>query len=737
MSPGLKLLLAGEEEPQSTVSIDIPTGSLRHSRHSSICSRLSTKKGNTRSPLTNEAFKETPKEIKDNNSSATVKQDAKKESSVEQTESSVGDSTPPEKGNIKRKESFLKRLFSRKRSSTSVPQSPPLPAKKKYLSKKNEDSKTSSKQNASLQEKIEFHQTALSVEVFDDDLPAINEEKQQASAAMASSSLYNTTVEISAIPDSAGQVSIDDDNQAAVKTIAESVAENVVKQALLVIENDINNSIRAENSDSLLHNEASLVETVMVRFKKVDKDDDSSSESNESNTSDNDMGIIQPMDVEEFEKFCEDVSKPQNYQSTNTGLFNATPDNQPLYSLTFDQPTNGIPSTVVRAIHKDLQILSESIDQDLNKLANENQEQEEDLQKTDEDISSSVSNIAMEKLEEAQVIPHTPLLQSTPSVTPEPLIVQKEDASHSTSLVKRLNSNFSERNHTHASNTATGIATATNTSTIVKRLSGKFVETAAEKNVSTNSSFEERAIRRSSSTQERMKMFGEKITEIIIPIGPLQSSSVDQKSQQGDTKPPEVNKVEEPDLVTPLMAISSASLRRSSLTSVDKLKLEGLKAEAQEQPLSLEGKKQKWRMSPLEFSNKPGSPVTGRRFLGPGSPLSSHRLSFKKHDPESLGQFMNPTSLDHLTELHEKAMDNAKALAIKITEALLEDATLNERTAPDAFRRLVSQENNKFVWCVKDTWYSWLELINELPLECDSEECYILLHVRMLIETLQ
>ena len=698
--------------------------------------------------------------MKDNNDSSTLKCNAKNESTIEQPDSNVVDSTPPDKGNMKRKESFLKRLFSRKRSSTSVPQSPPSPTQKKYHSKKNQDSKISLKRNASLQEKIEFHQTALSVEVFDDNLSAIDEGKQPASAAMANSRLLTTTIEINATPGSVGQVNIDDYDQAAVKTIAESVAENVVNQAILVVESDINNSTKAENNESLLQNETStkalkdkrkkkerkgstdtpteravithntshsesLVETVKVEFKE-DKDDDSSSESNESNTSDNDIGIVQPMDVEEFEKFGEDVSKPQRHPSTDTGLSDASPDNQPLDSLTFDQPTNGIPSAVVRAIHKDLQILSESIDQDLDKLANE---REEDLQKMDEDISSSVSNIAMEKLEEAQVIPRTPLLQSTPSVTAEPLIMQKEDTSHSTGLVKRLSSNFSEKNHTHTTN-ATAAATATNTSSIVKQLSGNFVETAAEKNISTSLS-EGKPIRKSSSIQERMKMFGEKIPEIVVPTGPLRLSSGDQKSQQGDTKPPEVNKVEENDTVTPLMAISNASLRRSSL---NKLKLDGLKAEAQEQPSSLDTKKQKWRMSPLEFSNKPGSPVTGRRFLDSGSPLSSRRFSFKKHDPESLELFMNPTSLDHLTELHEKAMSDAKALAIKRTEALLESPALNERTAPDAFRRLLSQENNKFIWCVKDTWYSWLELIDELPLECDSEECYILLHVSMSIE---
>ena len=759
LSPGLKLLLAGEEEPESNVSIDIPTGSLRHSRHSSVCSRLSTKKGNTRSPLTDDVFAEPSKVVKDKEDAetfSTFKSSAKKETVVEEPEPSVGDGASADKGNIKRKESFLKRLFSRKRSSTSVLQNAPPPSKKKHHTKQNKDSKTSLKENASLQEKIEFHQTALSVEVFDDDgtcLSTVGEEAQQANAAAVNSSLHNTTVEINSTPDSVAnrQAGDDDYNQAAVKTVAESVAENVVNQAILVVENDISKSAEGDKAlpqsktstkakvkkkkkkerkgadipverPVITHNKTNIPSAPFVEMVKVEADQDqnagiktasfdldydTSSESNESNTSDNDLAI-HPMKIEEFEKFGEEVGKPQNQQSMDASLSEellTTPVSPP---MAFDQPTNGIPGTVVRAIHKDLQVLSESIDKDLDKLLNENQEQEDDIQKMDENMSSSVSNIALEKLEEAQVIPHIPLLQSTPA----PVTARNSTpiSTNATSLVKRLSGNFSEENHTHAINTA-------NTT------SGEPVNMKSP-------SLEGRALKRkSNSIQERLKLFGEKIPEIIVPTDPHQSSSIEENSQQRDTRPLETNKVEENDVVTPLKNISSTSLRRSSLTNVDKLKLDGLKGEVPE-PLSPEAKKQKWRMSPLELANKPGSPVAVRRLMDSGSRLSSHRVSLTKHNPESLELYMNSANLDHLTKLHEKAMENAKVLAVKRAEALLEDSTLNEQTAPDAFRKVLSQESNKFIWCVKDTWYSWLELMDdELPMELDSEDCYILLHV--------
>ena len=753
MSPGLKLLLAGEEEPESSVSIDIPTGSLRHSRHSSVCSRLSTKKGNIRSPLTDDVFTEPPSVVKDKEDTetfSTFKSSAKKESVVEQPESSVGDSASADKGNIKRKESFLKRLFSRKRSSTSVLQNAPPPSKKKHH-KQNKDSKTSLRENASLQEKIEFHQTALSVEVFDDDgtcLPTVGEEAQQANSAAVNSS---TTVEINSTPDSVAnrQVNDDDCNQATVKTIAESVAENVVNQAILIVENDISvaegNKALPQTKTStkakvkkkkkkdrkgtdiqpvITHNKANTSSTPFVetevKFNKSDQDQnagikassfdldyDTSSESNESNTSDNNLAI-QPMEIEEFEKFGEEVGKPQTHQSADENL--STPVSPPpMDSWTFDQPTDGIPTTVVRAIHKDLQVLSESIDKDLDKLINENQEQEDDTQKMDEHMSSSVSNIALEKLEEAQVIPHIPLLQSTPVAVTGSDSNSTPISTNATSLVKRLSSNFSEEKHT------LGINAASTTSEELTHMKSPSLEGRALK-------------RKSNSIQERMKLFGEKIPEIIIPVPSYEPSSMYENSQQEDTRPLETDKVEENDVMTPLKIISSTSLRRSSLKNVDKLKLDGLKGEVPE-PSSPEAKKQKWRMSPLECTNKPGSPVAVKRLMDSGSRLSSHRLSLTKHDPESLELYMNSANLDHLTKLHEKALEDAKVLAVKRAEALLEDPALNERTAPDAFRKVFSQESNKFIWCVKDTWYSWLELMDEFPLELDSEDCYILLHV--------
>lgn len=787
LSPGLKLLLAGEEEPESGVSIDIPTGSLRHSRHSSICSRLSTKKDNIRSPLTDEVFKKPSEDNEDAATFSTFKNNTKKETVVEQPEPSVVDSPPPDEGNLKRKsfkrESFLKRLFSRKRSSSSGPQSPP-PAQKKHYAMESNDSRTSLKEDASLQERIEFYQTPLSVEIFDDDgtcLQTISEEAQQTNVAVVSSSLpTSTTVEINSTSNSVSNHQVkanDDDDQATVKTVAESVAESVVNHAISVVENDVSKSVEAKKSNSLpqtktstkapkvkkkkkkekqitdtsieeaviTHDEASA-ETVKVEFKKANKntsssdlDLDTSSESNESNTSDNKFDT-KPMEIEEFENFGEDVDKAQKVEfnhihcekqsagesSSDTHL--ASMLDTPTNDMTFSHPANGIPSTVVRAIHKDLQVLSESIDKDLDKLLNENQEQEDDLLKMDEDISSSVSNIAMEKLQEAQVIPDVPLLQLTPDVTAEPMVMPKESATDSAQ-------------------------TSAQSRSIVKRLSSTFSQTTVEdKKITKSPSVEGKPLKKSSSIQEKLKLFGEKISEATKSTTPLQSNSITEKPQQEDpavtkpitsqqssstgekshhedAKPPsEISKVEESDVVTPLKIINSTSLRRGSLPNVNKLKLDGLTSEMQE-PSSVEANTKKWRMSPLELTNKPGSPVSGRRFMDLGSPLSPLRASLKKHDPESLELYMNSANLDYLTNLHEKTLDEARVLAIKRAEALLEEPKLNVQTIPDVFREIHSQGNSKLIWCVKDTWYSWLEGMDELPMELDSEDCYILLHV--------
>lgn len=740
---------------------------------------MSTKKENIRSPLSDELFKTPPKQTKDNEDTATFstfKGDAKKESTIEQPESSVVESPPAEKGNIKRKESFLKRLFSRKRSSSSVLQSPPPSAQKKRHTKESSDSMPLLKEKATLQEKIEFHQTALSVEVFDDDgkcLPVISEEGQHPNIKVIDSSPQTTTVEINFTADSLvnHQLEVEDHHQAAVKSVAESVAENVVNQAILVIENDINKS---EDDKSLPQNKASpkalkvkkkkkkqkkstdrpveravithnktstysppFVETVNVEFKKDEgtskassSDYDTSSESNESNTSDNELES-KPMDIAGFENFGEVVDNTQKQrevefnhgdhekQSVDESPSDAhlssnlrTPDN-PL--MTFNQPTaaNGIPSTVVRAIHKDLQVLSESIDKDLDKLLDENQDQEDEK---DEDVSSSASNIAMEKLEEARVISHMPLAQSTSEAVAVHVQSESIDDAAATSMetkniVKHLSSN------THATNTSSSTS-------FVKRLSSTYDENVVERQVAqVPSSFDGKGLKKSSSIQERMKLFGEKIPDKNTTATP--KIVVEKSQQKKNAKLPEMNKVEESDVVTPLKNISNASLRRSSLTNVDKLKLDGLKGEGQE-PSSLEAKKQKWRRSPLELSNKPGSPVAGRWFMDPGSPLSPR---LKKHDPESLELYMNSANLDHLVKLHEKTLDDAKLLAIQRAEALLADPTLNEQSTPEAFRGILFQGNKKFVWCVKDTWYSWLELMDELPVELDSEDCYILLHV--------
>ena len=809
MSPGLKLLLAGEEEPGDSISIDIPTGSLRHSRHSSIHSRLSTKKENAhiRSPLTNELFQQPSKDFHDDTVTfSTFKIIAKNENSQGQPESTIADSVPLDEGDAKQKitkrESFLKRLFSRKRISSSEPQSPPPAQKKKHCAKESSDLKTSPKQNtstSSLKERIEFHQTALSVGVFDDEtsLPIISEEAQKANVAMMDSTLQTTTVEINSTSESVAncQAKVDDYSQTAdVKTVAETVAENVVNQAILAVENDINKSVEVDDKKSQPQSKAStkapkvkkkknkekqpsdvavekavitcnrastsdsapFVETVKVEFKKVNQEDTIISKSSSSDldydasSSENDTDGDKPMEIEEFQEFGEDIDKIQEQreaefnhiyhekQNANESLSGAhltsildTPNTPLMDSTTFNQPDNGIPSTVVRAIHRDLQVLSESIDKDLDKLLNEVQEKEDDLLKADKNISSSVSNIAMEKLKEAQIVSHVPLLKSTPEVTSKLMAVQTENTATFTSketanLIRPLSSNLDENDDVHSTGGATALdPTSRGSTNLVKRLSGNFTETIADKNIVKSPSIEGKALKKSSSIQERLKFFGEKIPEVNKPIIVLQSDNVKKNSQQENAKQPEKSKSEESDIVTPLKIINSTSLRRGSLPNVDKLKMDGLKGEMQE-PSPVEANKQKWRMSPLELSNKLDSPVTGRRFMDLGS---SHKTALKKHDPESLELYMNSANLDHLTKLHTRTLDDAKMLAIKRADALLEDPVLSGRTAPDAFKEILSQGNSKFIWCVKDTWYSWLEPMDEFPLKLESEECYILLHV--------
>lgn len=809
MSPGLKLLLGGEEEPENSITIDTPTGSLRHSRHSSVHSRMSTKKQYSRSPLTDEVFRKPSKDttdsgatgdIGDTNTFSTFKGDTKKENSEEQPESSVVDGTPPDEGKFKRKsskrESFLKRLFSRKRSSSSVLQSPP-PAQRRHYTEESSNSRSSLKKGASLEKRIEFHQTALSVEVFDDDgtcLPSVREEVQQSNTAVVALSLHTTTVEINAtselIADRQAKV-----GQDAVKILAESVTKNVVNQAILVVENDINKSVATKDSKSsqprptnapkvkkkkkrpkkqlsdmsaeeavVTHNRGStsystpFVETVKVEFKKVNQNETSSdydTESNESNTDSDKLGI-RPMEIEEFQEFGEDIDKAQEQREAKINhiyhhekqsadenqltddhlrFILRTPSNPPT-----DQPNNGIPSTVVRAIHKDLQVLSESIDKDLDKLLNEDEEQD-GLLKMDENASSSTSSIALEKLEEAQVISHVPLLKSAPEVAPKPKIVQNTDSNYlipisteTTNIVRRLSSNFSEKDFTHAPNTSTATTLAVPSgepSNRVKRLSSNFTDMVSDNQATKTSSFERKPIKKSDSIQERLKFFGEKIPQVTMPSTELKSDTMKEKPQQKDGKPSEMSKIEEGDVVMPLKSIDSTSLRRGSLSNIDRLKLDGLKGEIQDpiNPSLLEAQKQKWRMSPLELSNKPGSPIAGRHTMDLGSPLTSHKLLLNKRDPKSLELFMNSANLDYLTKLHEKKLDDAKMLAIKRAEALLEEPTLSGQTAPEAFREILSQGNNKFIWCVNDTWYSWLETIDEFPLELDSEECYVFLHV--------
>ena len=806
LSPGLKLLLAGEEEPESNISIDIPTGSLRHSRHSSVCSRLSTRKENTRSPLTDEVFKIPSKDIKENENTATFstfKSDTKVEDTVEQPEQpDVVDGPPNDKRSFKQKESFLKRLFSRKRSSSSVLQGPPPAQKKKHHSKDGYDSRSSLKEKATLQERIEFYQTALTVEVFDDNgttMPAISEEAQHTDAVVATSGVHTTTVEINSTPDAVAncQTEVDDFSQSAVKTVAESVAENVVNQAILVVKNDITRPATTEDDKSqpqsktstkapkvkgkkkkgrktresdapvekamITHDRTStsyssqLVETVKVDFTRVDQDlniktpsssdsDYTASESSESDSNDDDEFGTKPMNIEEFEKFGEDVDKQKQRElefnhvrgekqsaddtssNTHSAFILHTPNNALTDDVAFNQPTNGIPSTVVRAIHRDLQVLSESIDKDLDKLLNDNDEQDDDLLKMDEDISSSVSDIALEKLEEAQVISHIPLIQSTPK---EAVVIQKENAddlttatsTESKNLTKQLSSSSSTTDNARNATTASSAEPAG----LIKQLSNNLNEAVTDRKVVKSPSFEGKARKRGSSIQEKMKLFGEKIPELTIAVPPLQSSDM-VRSQQADTNPLDTKKIEEDDVVTPLKSISGVSLRRGSLPTADKLKFDGLIVGETLEPSSLEAKKQKWRLSPLELTNTQGSPVAERRFVNASSPLHPRRAS-QKHDPEHLELFMKSANLDYLTSLHEKTMEDAKLLAIKRAKALLEDPAISKQSIPDAFREVLLQINKKFIWCVMDTWYSWLELMDELPVELDSEECYMFLHV--------
>ena len=746
------------------------------------------------------------KDIKENENTttfSTFKSDIKTEDTDERSESPIFDAPANDKRNLKRKESFLKRLFTRKRSSSSVPQSPPPAEKKKHHSKEVRGSRSSLKEKATLQERIEFYQTALSVEVFEDDgtsMPAISEEAPHTDTVVATAGLHTTTVEINSTPDAVAnsQIEVDDFDQAAVKTVAESVTENVVNQAILAVENDITRSANTEDDKSLpqsktplkapkakkkkkkerrttesdapvekaviTHDKTSsscssqLVEAVKVDFTTADQDSDiktpsfsssdhdTTSESSESDSSDDEFGI-KPMNIKEFEKFGEDVDKQkqrevefsdvhgekQNADDTSSNAHTAsllhTPNNLLMDNVAFSHPANGIPSTVVRAIHRDLQVLSESIDKDLDKLLNENDEQDDNLLKMDEDISSSVSDIALEKLEEAQVISHTPLLQSTPKVA---VVMQKENLDDLTAATSIENKSLNKQTSSSSSSAADDAtnhtaAASTEPAGLVKRLSSNLNEAAADKIIVKSPSFEGKAIKRGNSIQEKLKLFGEKIPEVTIAVPPVQSSDIE-RSQQVDTKPPETVKVEEDDVVTPLRSISGVMLRRGSLPTADKLKFDGLIASEAQEPLSLEAKKQKWRKSPLELTNIPGSPVAKRQFINAGSPLNYRRTS-QKHDPESLELFMKSANLDYLTSLHEKTMEDAKVLAIKRAEALLQNPALNELSAPDVFREVFSQLNKKFVWCVMDTWYSWLELMDELPVELDSDECYMLLHV--------
>jgi len=736
MLPGLGPLLAGEEDSEN-ISMDVhfPTGSLRHSRHSSLRSRVSNKKENVRSPLTENVFKD-PTE--DEITFSTFRIGSKKEKTQESAEAVVAD-TPLGEGNFERKsskrQSFLKKLFSRKRSSSSEPKSPPPPQKKQH-NKENSDSQPQKKM--SLEERIEFHKTAITVEVFDEtELPTLTEEAQQ------------KDIDATAV---------------SVQQVAQAVMENVVNQALLVVENDdskqgssnqpvldniaakgkekkkrhkedgppsVEKAVVSRNRASTAHS-AAFVETVKVEFKKKKKekrafvksfsssdlDYDSSPESFDSEPEGDQFGI-KPMEVDEFQQFGEDVEKFQALQEQREKEFNRLypeekrtgDESLTIANLTSfvdgpKQPSKeqssddaGIPPLVVHAIHKDLQALSDSIDKDLDKLLSEDNENEGNIEDT---VSSSESNIALEKLEEAQIIPQS---KSTPKTAPKFKREQKEST-----LLSNQTSAAPEQS-------------------MVRRLSGQFEP------VGTSSQAGGRSMKKSNSIQERLKMFGEKIDKNKATPLPKMDKPKPKLKPEETTTTTQVEEVkgeeEKDDKVKPLKLITPTSLRRGSLSNVDKLKLDGLKGEEQvpPSPISPNAKMNQWRMSPLEMVTKPGSPVLARHTLGMGSSLSPTRSSFKKHNPEALDLFMNSANIEHLTKLHEQKIDEHKLLAIQRANSLLEEPTLSDYRVPEAFREILSLEKSRFIWCIKDTWYSWLEPAEELPMELSSEECYILLHV--------
>ena len=346
------------------------------------------------------------------------------------------------------------------------------------------------------------------------------------------------------------------------------------------------------------------------------------------------------MEIDEFQQFGEDVEKFQALQEQRETEFNRlypeekntadeslTGANLTSFvdspkQLSKEQPTDddtGLPPVVVNAIHRDLQALSDSIDQDLDKLLNEGNENDGDELNIEDMISSSESNIALEKLEEAQIIPQS---KSTPKLAPKVVHEQKES-------------------------TLVSNQTSAPVESMVRRLSGQF-----EAAVTTSSPAGGKAMKKGEAQEQ-------------VPLSPL----------------------------------------------------------------SADAKKQQWRMSPLELATKPGSPVAARRTLDLGPPLSHKRASFKKHDPEALELFMNSANIERLTKLYEQKLDEHKLLAIKRANALLEEPKLSDYRVPEAFREILSQERNRYIWCIKDTWYSWLEPAEELPLELSSEECYILLQV--------
>ncbi|XP_065889057.1 uncharacterized protein [Dysidea avara] len=347
------------------------------------------------------------------------------------------------------------------------------------------------------------------------------------------------------------------------------------------------------------------------------------------------------MEIDEFQQFGEDVEKFQALQEQRETEFNRlypeekntadeslTGANLTSFvdspkQLSKEQPTDddtGLPPVVVNAIHRDLQALSDSIDQDLDKLLNEGNENDGDELNIEDMISSSESNIALEKLEEAQIIPQS---KSTPKLAPKVVHEQKES-------------------------TLVSNQTSAPVESMVRRLSGQF-----EAAVTTSSPAGGKAMKKGEAQEQ-------------VPLSPL----------------------------------------------------------------SADAKKQQWRMSPLELATKPGSPVAARRTLDLGPPLSHKRASFKKHDPEALELFMNSANIERLTKLYEQKLDEHKLLAIKRANALLEEPKLSDYRVPEAFREILSQERNRYIWCIKDTWYSWLEPAEELPLELSSEECYILLQIQ-------